>query len=233
MKKKISRGRHKKKHYFTKEHERAIIQYNKSQCNKERGELYKNIIEPVFIELIDKIVHTFKFTNLHNIQLQQTECLSWLMTIIEKYDENKKSPAFSYFSVIVKNWFIHRVKKQTKRHDTMQIQDMTEFADMNYDELTIFNPYHEIMEQYEFFEAFYDEMDRWENEEWTETDKKVLFGLRKLFQESDKQEIYNKKAIYLYLREITGQESKYITPSIKKFKENYDYFRYDWYNGWE
>ena len=121
--KKIQRGRHKKKHYFTKDHENAIIQYNKTQCNKERGKLYEEIIGPVFTELIDKIVHTFKFTNLHNIDLLKIECLSWLMTIIEKYDESKKSNAFSYFSVIVKHWFIHKIKKQTKKHDEMQIQD--------------------------------------------------------------------------------------------------------------
>ena len=112
----------------------------------------------------------------------------------------------------------------------MQIQDLSEFAEMNYDNLTIYNPYHEIIEQYEFFEEFYNEMDRWENDDLEENDRNVLSALRKLFQESDNQEFYNKKAAYLYLREITGQESKHITASLKKFKENYKYFKHDWDN---
>ena len=39
----------------------------------------------------------------------------WLSTILDKYEPNKGSKAFSYFSVITKNWFIHKVKQTTRR----------------------------------------------------------------------------------------------------------------------
>ena len=98
-----------KNYYFTSEHEEAIIRYSRSNCLKERTELYVNYIQPAFNEMVDKIVFTYKFTNLPNCDSLRDECKIWLMTILDKYDPNKGSKAFSYFSVITKNWFIHKV----------------------------------------------------------------------------------------------------------------------------
>ena len=114
MKKK--RQKRRKNHYFTQVHEDAIIQYSKSSSIQERTELYVKFIQPAFDEMVDKIVFTYKFTNLPNIDYLRDECKIWLMTIVDKYDPSKGSKAFSYFSVITKNWFIHKVKKQQKRN---------------------------------------------------------------------------------------------------------------------
>ena len=65
--------------------------------------------------MVDKIVFTYKFTTLPNIDELRDDCKIWLTTILGKYDVSKKSKAFSYFSVITKNWFIHKVKQRAKR----------------------------------------------------------------------------------------------------------------------
>ena len=65
--------------------------------------------------MVDKIVSTYRFTTLPNIEELRDDCKVWLTTILAKYDPNRGSKAFSYFSVITKNWFIHKVKKNTKR----------------------------------------------------------------------------------------------------------------------
>ena len=104
-----------KKQYFRKEHEDAIIRYAQTEDMRERAFLYENWIGPAFSEMVDKIVFTYRFTNLPNIEELQEECKIWLTTILDKYDPSKGSKAFSYFSVITKNWFIHKVKRQQKR----------------------------------------------------------------------------------------------------------------------
>ena len=43
-------------------------------------------------------------------------------------------------------------------------------------------------------------------------------------------EIFNKKAIYLYLREITGLNTKQIVSQLNKFRKKYRLFREDWDN---
>ena len=115
----------KKKNYFTKDHENAIVAYANTTDNKIRTKLYIDWIEPAFNEMVDKIVYTYKFTNLPNIDSLKEECKSWLTTILDKFDPSKKSKAFSYFSVITKNWFIHKVKKNSRSMKReVQIDDM-------------------------------------------------------------------------------------------------------------
>ena len=99
------------KAYFTKVHEDAIVQYALSNSREEKTKLYVDLINPAFNEMVDKIVYTYKFTNLPNIDDLKAECKVWLTTILDKFDPAKGSKAFSYFSVITKNWFIHKVKR--------------------------------------------------------------------------------------------------------------------------
>ena len=74
------------------------------------------MLQPAFSEMVDKIVFTYKFTTLPNIDLLREECKIWLMTILDKFQPDKGHKAFSYFSVITKNWFIHKVKKQKRKN---------------------------------------------------------------------------------------------------------------------
>ena len=93
--------------YFTQEHEDAIVKYCSTDDIREKTDLYVKWIQPAFNEMVDKIVFTYKFTNLPNIDELRDDCKVWLTTILEKYDPNRGSKAFSYFSVITKNCFIH------------------------------------------------------------------------------------------------------------------------------
>ena len=103
-------------HYFTKVHENAIIEYCRTDCARKKTELYKTLLQPAFNEMVDKIVFTYKFTTLPNIDYLRDECKIWLMTILDKFQPDKGHKAFSYFSVITKNWFIHKVKKQQRKN---------------------------------------------------------------------------------------------------------------------
>ena len=118
-----------KRKYFTKVHEDAIVQYCLSKDRYEKEMLYAKLIHPAFDELVDKIVYTYKFTTLPNVDSLREECKAWLVTILDKYDPSKGSKAFSYFSVVTKNWFIHKVKKNTKRLKTENSLDQRQISD--------------------------------------------------------------------------------------------------------
>ena len=102
--------------YFTQVHEDAIVEYCLEHTTfKRKSQLYEDLIQPAFSEMVDKIVYTYRFTTLPNIDELRDDCKVWLTTILAKYDPNRGSKAFSYFSVITKNWFIHKVKKNKKK----------------------------------------------------------------------------------------------------------------------
>ena len=54
-------------YYFTKVHEDAIVEYARTKDVKVRTELYIKYIGPVFDEMVDKIIYTYRFTGLPNI----------------------------------------------------------------------------------------------------------------------------------------------------------------------
>ena len=83
--------------YFTQDHEDAILKYCTSACYQEKEELYIALIQPAFNQMVDKIVYSYKFTSLPNIDELRMECKVWLTTILDKYDSSRGSKAFSYF----------------------------------------------------------------------------------------------------------------------------------------
>ena len=222
--------RRKKNHYFTKEHENAIVQYAKTNCIKERTDLYVNWIQPAFNEMVDKIVFTYKFTDLPNIGYLRDECKIWLMTILDKFDPTKGSKAFSYFSVITKNWFIHKVKKQQKRN-RKEVDYGTISKRYEEEFLSTTESYVTNREEEEFWKLFYGELKSWDTTQMKENDIKVYKAINILFESKEDIEIFNKKAIYLYLREITGLNTKQIVNSLKKFRKKYSTFKQDWDKG--
>jgi len=217
-----------KRQYFTQVHEDAIIEYCQTSCRQRKEVLYRDFIQPAFDELVDKIVFTYKFTSLPNIGFLREECKSWLVTILDKYDQSRGSKAFSYFSVITKNWFIHRVKKTTK-----QMKTETPLADMTKVESAVIveNQVNAIREHAEFFCHLNERLDVWLLEADRENDIKLLKAIKTLFDHSEQIEIFNKKAIYLYMREITDLNTKQIASSLSRFKIKYREFRRDWDDG--
>jgi len=219
------------KHYFTKDHENAIIQYVATDDQRLRTELYIEYIGPAFNEMVDKIVYTYKFTNLPNIEPLKDECKVWLTTILEKYDPNKGSKAFSYFSVITKNWFIHKVKKNTKRAKTEILYDELP-KEIENERVTTINQYHNIREEREFWESLWQEIEHWDTGNLKENEKKVLEAVKILLNSIDEDGmIYNKKAIYLYLRELTGLNTKQVVNNLNKLRSKYRIFKKNWVEG--
>ena len=224
----MARRRRKSNHYFTKDHENAIIQYALTDDNKIRTKLYIDFIGPAFDEMVDKIVYTYKFTNLPNIDDLRAECKIWLTTILDKYDSSKGSKAFSYFSVITKNWFIHKVKKNTnKTKREVQLED-THVNDLSNSKLVAYNDYYQKRNEKEFWQLLYSEMKDWEGENLKANERKVLEAVKILFENSEDIEIFNKKAIYLYLREITGLNTKQVVNNLNKIRIRYRGFRKEW-----
>jgi DNA-directed RNA polymerase specialized sigma subunit len=215
--------------YFSKVHEDAIVQYAQTRDPKVRQDLYIRFIGPVFNEMVDKIVFTYKFISLPNIDDLKNECKVWLTTILDKFDPLKGSKAFSYFSVITKNWFIHKVKRnsqQAKRE--VYIDDIKK--ESSDDHLLIYNSYDTDRNNQEFWDALWVEMSVWEDEELKQNDDRILQAVKILLENPDRIEIFNKKAIYLYIREITNLNTKQIAGSLNRLRDKYKDFKLGWEN---
>ena len=227
----------KSNYYFTSVHEKAIVEYANTEDKKRRSELYIALIGPALDELVDKIVYTYKFTSLPNIDYLKEDCKVWLTTILDKYDPNKGSKAYSYFSVITKNWFIHKVKLNATRnrrevdYEEYRSTYSNNAALVENANLVTYNPYLKARADFEFWQKFWKEFSEWDSEHLKENERKVMQAVKILFESSDEIEIFNKKAIYLYLREITGLNTKQVVNNLQKLRSKYKDFKIKWDNG--
>ena len=225
---KKKRRKRKTNNYFTQVHEDAILQYVASEKQSERNVIYKDVIRPAFQEMINKIVFTYKFTNLPNVDSLKDECEVHLITILSNFDKSRGSKAFSYFNVITKNWFIAKVKKnaiQLRRE--AKLDEISKHAEMDY--LTIYNTYDDDRMWKEFMEHLWGEIRRWDKQNLKENERKVLEAIKILLSNPDAIEIFNKKAIYYDIREITKLNTKQVLNSLNKFRTEYFSFKAKWH----
>ena len=208
-----------KNHYFTKEHEDAIIQYTNTRCIRERTELYVKWIEPAFNQMVDKIVFTYKFTNLPNCDSLRDECKVWLMTILDKYDPSKGSKAFSYFSIVAKNYLIIQnnanYAKMKQRSDLKVVDEKRNLSG----EMAL-SEHQESLK--DFTNLWCDWYDDNLNKVFTNRrDIIVADTIIALFRMRENIENFNKKALYILIRERTGLKTQNITKVINIMKKDY------------
>tara|TARA_B100001248_G_C27318338_1_gene425497 strand:- start:125 stop:862 length:738 start_codon:yes stop_codon:yes gene_type:complete len=219
-----------KNNYFTKVHEEAIVEYALSPCIKQRTKLYESLIQPAFEEMVNKIIFTYKFNTLPNIGPLSEDCKIWLTTILDKYDPNKGSKAFSYFSVVTKNWFIHKVKtnsKRLKRETSYEsIVEMGGSDSLGASSAQI--DYVEQRAEAEFWNSLLNQVEIWDTGNLKQNEKAVLEAVKVLLHNIEDIEIFNKKAVYLYLRELTGLNTKQVVNNLNKLREKYSTFKNKW-----
>ncbi|SVE60488.1 uncharacterized protein METZ01_LOCUS513342, partial [marine metagenome] len=113
--------------YFDQDVQDAIVKYNESTNAAERNKIYSEEIHYAFDKLCENIINTFKFEYFDDVYIDvKQEVLSFLVMNMHKYDHTKGSKAFSYFSVVCKNYLIlhnNANYKKYKSHDDISVLD--------------------------------------------------------------------------------------------------------------
>lgn len=219
--------RPKSKNYFTKETENAIVRYNNESNPEIRSNIYRDEIHYPFFKLTENIIHTFKFyyTEVDNIEHLQHEVITFLLTKMHLFNPENGAKAYSYFGTIVKNWLIiYNTKNYKKRVQSAPVDDLYKDETYSYnleDERIVDNLSHFMDNYIEYVE------DNFEDFFPKGNDAKIADAILELFRKRESIEIFNKKALYIYIREImatNGLEVK--TPKITKIANKlYDLFK--------
>ena len=212
------RGRNKKeKIYFSKKTEDAIIEYNSEDDDHKRNEIYETKIKFSFDKLVENIFNTFKFTYFDNSPLEiQKETVSHLVTNIHKFQAGK-GKAFSYFSIVAKNYLIFHNNNNYKRFN--QHVDISETPSESSVCLQTEDAHHKDVQTQEFMKLI---VNYWElnlskifNKQ---KDLNIAYAVIELFRNCERIENFNKKTLYLYIRELSNCKTQQITKVINKMK---------------
>ena len=214
------------KNYFTQETEDAIVAYNTSTDFEERSKIYETKIHYAFFKLTENIIHTFKFyyTEVDNIEDLQHEVITFLLSKIHLFNPAKGAKAYSYFGTIAKRYLIiTNTKNYKKRVDKAPIEEIESNEDFSYiieegsaqDKLSNFiDEYvsHCTKNIYTLFPK--------------ENDAQIADAILELFRKREYIDIFNKKALYIYIREIIDAKTPKITKIANKL---YDIFKQHYY----
>ena len=221
------RGRKSKRQYFTEDTEHAIIEYLASEDQDERNRIYNSRIHHSFYKLAENLIHTFKFyyTEVDDLEDLKHEVICFLLEKLH-YFKAGKGKAFSYFSIVGKNYLIlYNNKNYAKKKIKADLGDV----DTDDNILNGFERKEALSVKVEFLDFYIQHVDMNLKKYFKkEEERKVADAVLTIFKSRENLEIFNKKAIYIYIREITGLETPIITKVVKKMRNlfNISYSNY-------
>jgi hypothetical protein len=208
----------KDKIYFGTPAQDAIVEYNKTKDPIKRSRIYEERIKYPFEKLAENVINTFKFSYFDVPKKDiQTEVVSTMVEKMHMYKEGK-GRAFSYFTIIAKNHLILKNNGNYKRwKQNALISEMPETWNPENDfyeteEATEFREFNDIMLEY------------WDKHLATVFNKKrdiqIADAVLELFRRSQYIENFNKKHLYLLIREMTDCKTHYITKVVNIMKQH-------------
>ena len=208
-----------KRLYFGPEVDISIVKYNECENDSERSLIYQREIKPAFEKLVENIIHTFKFyyTDGQTLQQVQHEVVSFLVEKLPKFRQ-ASGKAFSYFSIVAKNYCILKNKNNYKKLTSHNRIDLSSEINLEYTEDDHSGDYalEDFMER---FVLYWD--DNLETTFTKKNDRVLAAAITELFRKREKIELFNKKALYIYIREMSNANTQQITKMVKIMKDKY------------
>ena len=225
----------KNKNYFTHDTELAIIKYVNTEDYAERNKIYREEIHYALFKLTQNLIHTFKFyyTEETNLEDLQHEVITFLLTKLYRFNPAFGAKAYSYFGTVAKRYLIASNQKNYKKRlellslDNLNIeQEDGEFVhgdvlDINGIQ-TDSKVYHPIDEVSEFLDIYvkyctdniYELFPR-------DEEAQIADAILELFRKREQITIFNKKALYIYIREIIDVKTPRITKVASELGDLY------------
>jgi len=228
----VKKRRKKSKNYFTQETEDYIVKYNKLDSienEEERSRIYETHIHYPFFKLTQNIIHTFKFyhTEVENLEHLQHEIIVFLLSKIHLFDPTRGAKAYSYFGTIVKRWLIlYNTKNYKKKIQKVGVEVLTGENSTH----TYYQGEEKVKSDLDkYVDIFTDHVSENIYELFPKkNDAQIADAILELFRKRETLEVFNKKALYIYIREMVDVKTPKITKIADKlhdiFKEQYIFY---------
>lgn len=219
----------KSKNYFTQDTEDAIVLYNGTSNTNVKSKIYSDHIHYPFFKLTENIIHTFKFyyTEVDEIEHLQHEVICFLLSKIHLFDPTRGAKAYSYFGTIAKRYLIlQNQKNYKKRVEKAPVDELFKDDTHTYsitDPDSDSDPLSKYIDEYveyctnNIFELFP-----------KQKDAEIADAILELFRKRENIDIFNKKALYIYIREMVDVKTPKITKIANQlysvFKDNYIFY---------
>jgi len=212
--------------YFTETTDAAIVAYQEEADVERKKKMFTTTILPAFESLAENLINVYGFTVMHESKQDlKNECIEFLYGSVMKYDQEKGYKAFSYFNVVAKNWLTIKSKQNSKRtqnyisidnRDEISIEDLERIE--NYQVL----PSHdEVISPIEVHLQLIKLVDAIEGRVKTENEVACVKAIKTLVDNIENVDLLSKRAVLLYIREMTNLSSKQLSIVLSSLKKHY------------
>lgn len=239
IKKKISRrkpGEKTFRNYFDDDTQEAIVQYQKAVLTlpdgttvpnyEERNRIYVTEILPAFSTLIENLINVYGYHILYETRDDlKNECLEFLYGVINKFKAERGSKAFSYFNVVGKNWLTIKSKQNAKvvqnyvsldNREALSKHDLDLIEDHNF-----FPSIEDVLTTEDISKNLRQLVETLKGKAKTDNERLCLDAINILIENIDEIDLLSKRAVMLYIREITGLSSKQLSIVLSSLKKQY------------
>ena len=227
-KKTVKRGKRSvtKKLYFGKEAHDAIIEYQSAECREERHKIYEKRIRQSFHKLVENLIFIHGFArDPVTFQTLKFDCVTFLYETLEKFDPERGSKAFSYFNVCAKNFLIIQTNKRNKNsRRSVSFSDYPNLSASDKRKIEFYNAVpspESALIQREDRERMFKVLGMIDKRLSNENEKLCVKAVTKLFRDIDSLELLNKRAIFVYLSEISGLNPKQLSVAMSSVRKHF------------
>lgn len=218
--------------YFGPEVDEKIVEYQNETDVEKKNKIFEDGIRPAMLKLIENQMYLYGYYKIDDPETLKNECLATMYETLPKFDSTRGKKAFSYFNVVVKRWFIWRIRDRAKKLK----QHSENFYGIDHDRVKsdpsiILSSYEDEVIEREFWVSLHRDMDKWRPLLKKDQERKVLDAIIFLLQNPHLVSIYNKKAVFLYIREMTNLTMKQVNHNMNRLKSLYLEFREKFHSG--
>ena len=220
------RSKSKKNDYFTQATHDAIREFQNTEANSGKHKIYVENILPAFNKLAENLIFIHRFAKTaDSFDRLKNDCVTFLYETLHKFDPDRGTKAFSYFNVVAKNWLIIQSKKQAKQvRRNISLEDIQE------------NQGSELAQHAAFKVAAVQERNMIKRESKadlekmlheiknrlrTEKENSCIDAIISLFERVDDLELLNKRAVFIYLRDISNLSPKQLSVTMSTIRKHY------------
>jgi hypothetical protein len=228
-KKKISRrkpGEKSFRNYFDDDTQVAIVNYQKEPDIEKRKKIYVSDIMPAFDTLIENLINVYGFHVMYESKSDlKNECLEFLYGVIGKFNAERGSKAFSYFNVVAKNWLTIKSKQNAKNVQTyVSLDDKDALSSFEMDLIenySIIPSCEDVVTDEEVKQNLAKMLDELTRRAKTDNESSCVEAITLLVKNIEDIDLLSKRAVMLYIREITGMSSKQLSIVLSSLKKHY------------
>lgn len=217
-------------HYFTEETQKSIIRYQECDSSPVKEQIYVTEILPAFKSLVENLINVYGFKIRYESKEDLiNECLEFLYTAVPKFKAEKGSKAFSYFNVVSKNWLIIKSKQNSKRiQQYVSLDDTLNISSSDMEKIESYNivpSYDDILSEKDMKDFLDRLLTDLESKSKTANEKLTIDAIREISNNLGELELLSKRAVLLYIRQITQLSSKQLSLVLASLKKNYKEFK--------